>query len=211
MVDPTQIDRDPHGEAESLLPWYATGQLDTDDRAIVEAHLSSCAHCQRQLQVERKLIEQFQTLAPVDSGWERLRQRIQTPAPRRRAGLRETVVEAWHILTRPAVAALATAQVAFVALAAALLPSMTAPAYVALGDRPAAAPQANIIVMFRPEVTVADMRDTLKASDASLVGGPTAADAYLLRVPDNERPAVLDKLASNDDVMMAQPIDGAAR
>ena len=50
---------DSHREAEELLPWYATGQLDADDRALVEAHLSSCAHCQRQLQAERRMIDEF--------------------------------------------------------------------------------------------------------------------------------------------------------
>jgi anti-sigma factor RsiW len=208
-VNSNQLDRDPHAEAESLLPWYATGQLDATDRAVVEAHLSSCAHCQRQLQAERRLIDQFQSFAPVDSGWERLRQRIEMPALKRHPGIRQTALEAWHILTRPAVAALATAQVAFVALAATLLPSVT-PAYVALGDKPAAQP-ANVIIMFRPEATVADMRDALKNSGASLVGGPTAADAYLLRVPEKDRPAAIAKLSDDDDVMMAQPIDGAAR
>ncbi|HEY1143268.1 MAG TPA: zf-HC2 domain-containing protein [Sphingomicrobium sp.] len=209
-MNPNQIDNGAHREAEALLPWYATGQLDPEDRVIVETHLSSCAHCQRQLQAERRLIDQFQSAAPVDPGWERLRQRIAVPSPKQRRGVRETAAEVWHILTRPAVAALATAQVAFVALAATLLPSTT-PAYVALGDKPAAAPAANIIIMFRPEATVADMRDALKASGASMVDGPTAADAYLLRVADRDRSAALVKLGADDDVMMAQPIDGPAR
>lgn len=204
---------DSHREAEELLPWYATGQLDADDRALVEAHLSSCAHCQRQLQAERRMIDEFVSSAPeVDSGWARLRGRIDAPEPVRRRPLRQTLGEMWHILTRPAVAALATVQVALVAVAAMVIPSLSAPAYVALGEPPSATTSsANIIVMFRPEATEADMRDILKASGASLVGGPTAADAWLLHVPAKQRPDALAKLDATDDVMMAEPIDGVAQ
>ena len=38
---------DAHEEAEVLLPWYATGQLEPDERALVENHLKSCAECKR--------------------------------------------------------------------------------------------------------------------------------------------------------------------
>ena len=36
----------PHDEAEELLPWYATGQLEAVQRERVEAHLAECADCQ---------------------------------------------------------------------------------------------------------------------------------------------------------------------
>ena len=34
-------ERDDHREAEDLLPWYATGQLDAADRAFIDSHLDS--------------------------------------------------------------------------------------------------------------------------------------------------------------------------
>jgi anti-sigma factor RsiW len=202
---------DPHEQAEELLPWYATGQLDAGDRSIVEAHLLTCARCQRQLTVERKLIDGFQTVSPeVDSGWARLRGRIEAPVSRPCTSVGDFATDLWRLLTRPAVAALATAQLALLAVAAAIVPYFTTPAYEALGSSQAP-PSANAIILFRPEATVGDMRDTLKASGASLVGGPTAADAYLLHVPAGKRPAALEKLQADDDVMMAEPIDEATR
>jgi hypothetical protein len=42
-----------------------------------------------------------------------------------------------------------------------------------------------------------------------MVGGPTPADAYLLRVPPQRRAAALASLQADDDVQMAQPIDEA--
>jgi anti-sigma factor RsiW len=197
----------PHDQAEELLPWYATGQLDAADRALVEKHLASCARCERQLVAERALIHEFQGLTPeIDTGWAKLRGRIVTQ-PRSRPGIGAALAEFWELLKRPAVAALATAQVAFLAIGATILQWSSQPTYVALGSAPVAA-SANVIVMFRPEIREAELRGALESSGASLVGGPTEADAYLLHVPANTRPAAVEKLQKNANVTLAQPIDG---
>jgi len=201
--------RDPHEQAEELLPWYATGQLDEADRSIVEAHLAACARCQRQLAGERRMVDRFQSFSPeVDSGWARMRQRIEAPSAKRSNWIGETASDIWQMLKRPAVAVLATLQVGIVAVAAALAPSLSsAPAYVALGDKAAQAPSANIIILFRAQATEADMRLALRRSGASLIGGPTDADAYLLNVRNDQRPAALAELRANRSVVMAEPID----
>ncbi len=197
----------PHDQAEELLPWYATGQLDAADRALVEKHLASCARCERQLAAERALIHEFQGLTPeIDTAWAKLRGRI-VNQPRSRPGIGAALAELWELLKRPAVAALATAQVAFLAIGATILQWSSQPTYVALGSAPVAA-SANVIVMFRPEVREAELRGALESSGASLVGGPTEADAYLLHVPPNARPAAVEKLQKNANVTLAQPIDG---
>jgi anti-sigma factor RsiW len=203
--------RDPHEQAEELLPWYATGQLDDADHSIVEAHLAACARCQRQLAGERRMIDQFQSFSPeVDSGWARMRQRLEAPAAHRPSWIVRNAADFWQLLKRPAVAALATAQVALLAIAAAIAPSISsAPAYVALGEKAQPAPSANVIILFRPQATEAGMRTALRQSGASLVGGPTDADAYLLSVPAPQRTAALEKLRADGEVLMAEPIDGA--
>jgi hypothetical protein len=63
--------------------------------------------------------------------------------------------------------------------------------------------------MFRADATVEDVRSTLRIANASIVDGPTAADAYLLHVPPQQRNEALAKLRADDDVQMAEPIDGA--
>jgi anti-sigma factor RsiW len=205
--------RDAHEQTEALLPWYATGQLDDADRSIIEAHLSACARCQRQLAGERRMIEQFRSFSPeVDSGWARMRQRIEVPRQAPRNSLGRTAAEVWQMLKRPAVAALATGQVTLLAIAAAIASSLSgAPAYVALGDKAQPTPAANMIILFRPEATEEDMRLALRNSGASLVGGPTDADAYLLHVTPEQRSSALAKLHHDNDVLIAEPIDGAAR
>jgi anti-sigma factor RsiW len=218
MQDPNLIERPPHDEAEELLPWYATGQLDEADRAKVDAHLSSCAHCRQQLAVEHQLIDEFQAMSPeVESGWSRLKSRLEAPAPvvaapmaaaRRRPALRNPFAELWAMLSRPAVATLAVAQLAFVVFAGSLLLSLSKPSYRALGSAPVPA-AANVIVMFRADATIEDVRDTLKLAGASIVDGPTASDAYLLHVAPQQRATAIAKLKSNDNVQLAQPIDGS--
>lgn len=211
MAGPNLTERKPHDEAEELLPWYANGQLDEIDRAKVDAHLASCAYCRQQLTLERQLIDEFQAMTPeVESGWARLRNRIGTPAPliAPRPAKPSMLAEAWALLTRPAVAALATAQLALVVIAGGVLLSLSQPAYHVLGSAPAPS-SANIIVMFRADATELDLRNALDAAHASIVGGPTAANAYLLHVAPADRPAALAKLRSDDNVQLAQAVDGA--
>lgn len=214
MPNPIDSKVQPHHDAEELLPWYATGQLEGDELALVQEHLSSCAHCRRQLAFERRMIEEFAELTPeVDNGWARLRGRLEparTP-PRRESWTDRIGREAaavWRAFTRPAIAAIATVQLAFVGAAAVLLYSLSQPSYQALGS--ASPPQsANVIAMFSPDTTQSELNRLLRTNEAALVGGPTPTDAYLLRVPASERPTVLARLHADRHVLLAQPIDGA--
>src|SRR5436305_15001843 len=96
-----------HEEAELLLPWYATGQLEADEHARVENHLKSCAECNRLLALEHRMVEEFQELDPgIDSGWARLRGRIESQTPRRWPAAR-AARGVWNVLRQPAVSRLA--------------------------------------------------------------------------------------------------------
>ena len=203
----------PHDEAEALLPWYATGRLDTQDRAIVENHLQDCVQCQRQLFVERRIVDEYGTLVPqVESGWAKLRAAIDAPAQTTRPPLLQPLVEMWRSVTRPPVMGLVAAQAVFLLIGTGVFLSIERPQasqYHALGSAPAPT-QANVIVMFQGNTTEEQMRGALETSGASLVGGPTAADAYLLHVDPNKRPRALASLQSDRHVTLAQPIDGSA-
>jgi hypothetical protein len=108
------------------------------------------------------------------------------------------------------VAALAAAQLAFVVIAGGVLLSLSRPSYHALGSAPVAQ-SGNVLVIFRADATVEDIRDALHASSASIVGGPTSADAYLLRVPQQQRKIALAKLKADNQVQLAEPVDGSAQ
>jgi anti-sigma factor RsiW len=207
MAHPKLPSGGPHDEAEGLLPWYANGQLDAPDRARVERHLLACADCRQQLVVERRLIGEFQAMTPeAESGWARLRRQIEPPAPAR-VPARRPLAELWGILTRPAVATLAFAQLAFVVIAGGTLLSLSRPAYHVLGSAPVPA-AANMIVIFHADTTEGEIRQALGGAGASIVGGPTSADAYLLHVSPVERQNSVAKLQADGNVQLAQPIDG---
>ena len=209
MSDIIQTMIEPHHEAEELLPWYVTGQLGLEEQALVEEHVSSCAHCRRQLAFERRMIDEFASMAPeVESGWARLRRRLE---PEKRVSLWDRIARdagvAWQTFTRPAFAALAVAQLAFLSIAGTLVYSLSQPSYQALGSAPP--PQsANVIAMFRADTTESELAGLLRANGASLVGGPTPTDAYLIRVPQSSRQATLERLRADSHVLMAEPIDG---
>lgn len=197
----------PHDEAELLLPWYAMGQLDEADRVRFESHLYSCASCREQLSSERRLAGEFQVLNPeLESGWARILSRIEANAPVA-SPKPELFKEIWKLFARPAVASLAAAQLAFLILAGGLLLWLAQPAYHTLGSAPPPA-SANVIVIFNADASEEDARDALNGIGATIVGGPTSADAYLLHVTPSKRQAAIAKLQSNDNIEMAEPIDG---
>jgi len=209
MPEPSRSEIAPHHDAEELLPWYATGQLEGDDLALVDEHLSSCAHCRRQLAFERRMAGQIAALTPdVDAGWERLKRRIEPRREAWRDKARRGVSAVWQGFNRPAVAAFAFAQLAFVIVAGALLLSLSRPDYKALSSAPP--PQsANVIAMFSVDMTQSELTALLHSNGASLVDGPTPADAFLLHVPEQSRSAVISRLRADRHVVMAEPIDKA--
>lgn len=207
MSDPINL-IEPHHEAEELLAWYATGQLEGEELAFVEQHVSSCAHCRRQLAFDRRMVDEFAALTPdIDSGWARVRRRI---APRERwwDKAARDVPAVWRAFNRPAVAAFAVAQIGFVVVVGAILLPLTQPSYRTLNSAPP--PQsANVIAVFRADTTQVQLNSLLRANGASLVGGPTPTDAYLLRVPASGRQAALARLRGDRHVLMAEPVDAA--
>ena len=219
MPEQIHSETNTHKEAEELLPWYASGQLEPEEQALVEKHLASCAHCRRQLAFERRMIDEFAQMTPeIESGWARLKQRLQAPEPVRSSPrareswwdkLAAEGAGIWQSFSRPAIAAIAAVQLAFVGVAATLLYSLSQPSYQALGSTPP--PQsANVIAMFRADTTESELNALLRSNGASLVGGPTPTDAYLLRVAPKSRDTALARLRADDHVVMAQAIDGAS-
>lgn len=191
-----------HEAAQHLLPWYATGQLDAVDRRIVDAHLAECAECVAELQLERRLSAEVAGLpVDVDTGWNDFQQGFAiaaVPSAFQRFGdAFGRMFGGMRWVALPVAAMLCVGIVA--------LPGRP-PAYHALGSPPATA-QGNIIVVFRPDTSEAKLRQTLLASRAQLVGGPTAADAYVLHVPAGQRAAALAILRARANVIVAEPLD----
>lgn len=189
-----------HDEASELLPWFVTGQLDADEQAQVAAHVAGCAECQAEVAFQRQLeVEVARLPLDVERGWARMRGRIEAnddapPAPARRS-VRASWI-GWGVAATFAVVA-----------GAAWLPQGQDPQYAALGDGRAER-GGNAVVVFHPDTTERQMREALKAGEARLVDGPTAAGGYVLAVPAAKRTAVLAALRARTNVVLAEPIDG---
>ncbi len=76
--------------------------------------------------------------------------------------------------------------------------------YRALGAAPTAV-EANAVAVFRSDATNRQMREALHAVGATIVGGPTVTDAYLLRVA-NATPEVLARLKAQPGVLSAEAL-----
>jgi hypothetical protein len=184
-----------------------TGQLDAVEAARVEAHLDECAECEAEIRFEERLEAEVARLPlDVEQGWARMRQRLAEDRPGRRVANAITDRAPWLGWGVAAAMMLSIG----VIMSPALRPAAAPDAYHTLGAAPAAA-AGNVVVIFRPDTTERQMREALRASNARLVDGPTQADAYVLQIPAARRELALATLRARHEIVLAQPIDGAAR
>jgi anti-sigma factor RsiW len=199
-----------HDAAAELLPWYVTGQLAPEEAARVGDHVAGCAECQAEVAFQQRLEAEVARLPlDVERGWADMRGRIEanddTPLPVAARTGRTTAWIGWAVAATFAIVAGASwlPQIA--------APRPAAPEYAALGQAQADA-SGNVVVVFHPDTTERQLRAVLKAGEARIVDGPTAAGGYVLHVPVARRDAALTALRAQDRVVLAEPIEsGSAR
>ena len=196
---------DEHQAAQELLPWFVNGTLDADEAAQVGAHVAQCSACQADVAAQAQWRAAADGDAPrsdVERGWATFRTRLDArvaTSPRRRGAF------AWWRGLQVAVAV----QAAVILVMAFALVSTMKPAepYRALGSSMAV--DANAIIVFRADATQAETSAALRVAGARVVGGPTAADAYLLRLPEPVAPA-LARLRAARAVASVEALQGEA-
>lgn len=170
------LEGDEHASVQSLLPWYARGQLDEAEHLQVQRHLSGCAACRQELAAEGPLQTLMQGAAvgqagDVEAGLARLRPRLQPGSPPRQPMWLRWAPWAMGLQA----AALATGAVAWWA------GRPPAPAYEGLAAPGSAVVEADALVIFKPGVREDEVRALLLSQGATVVSGPTEAGAWLLR------------------------------
>lgn len=192
-----------HDELSELLPWFVTGQLSAEETARVEAHLADCAECQAEVAFEKRLTSEVARLPiDVERGWAQMRGRLEAndDAPPARSGGGRAAWLGWGLAATFAI-------VAGVSWLPQTQTRAQAPEYAALGAASAADASGNVVVVFHPDTTERQLRAVLKAGEARIVDGPTAAGGYVLHVDAARKAAALKVLRAQDRVVLAEPIE----
>jgi hypothetical protein len=100
------------------------------------------------------------------------------------------------------------AQCVVIAGLAVLWQSAPQPEYRVLGSGAAATP--DVVVVFKPDTSIGQVRQLLQATGARIVGGPTVTGAYLLDVDTAQASTLLAALRADPAVQLAEPLNGAA-
>lgn len=203
----------PHQEAQRLLPWLVNGRLDPEEASWLSSHVQGCDECRLEIQALREFqaryLEAPFVAVDVDAGWKRMRARLDSSRPPSPAGTR--LAAWWDARPRwqPVLLAAQAALIVVLALALRRAPGDTAqPAmYHTLG---AAAPAAQLVVVFDGDVREARLRRLLQATGARIIDGPSAAGAYTLAVSPAHVASVHDALQASPDVVLVERLDAGA-
>lgn len=206
MVDIIHLNDDPHAQTQLLLPWHVNGTLRDPEAAQVAQHLSECAECREDFEMETALAREVRSLpGDADRGWAALKAQVEkrAPTPPRPPLFNRRIPLRWALLAQ-------AASFAVLIPILALTLARPQPHYRTLGS--ASGPAAgNLIVIFKPEASEATLRTILTQSQARIVDGPTATDAYVLHVAADRRDAVLARLKGDRHISLAEAIDGDIR
>lgn len=206
-----QLGTDEHQAVQSLLPWYVNGSLEPVEAARVQDHLAECARCQADVAWQQRLRASSPADEPISNGdvdrhWAALSRRLASAgtAPRRPNAAASWFGARWL----PLAVGIQAAVVLALALAWLVAPQRDEP-FRALGAAPGAV-TANVLVVFRPTATEADIRRVLRANRAQLVGGPSVTDAYLLHLSALSHEA-LSRLRADSTVLRVESLEGETR
>jgi anti-sigma factor RsiW len=206
------LDASIHRTVQMLLPWFAADRLNTEERAMVQAHLEICTRCKADVDWQRKLqmVEPGRIAAlDVDHAWSQLLPQLDgvRPRPRRRT-FSELVRHLWPSDPSWMRWALAAQMVLIVGLISITIPQYgERAAYHVLGAPGSSA--SNVVVVFKPSTTEQDLRRILQANGARVADGPTATGAYLLKISDTRLTSAISELRSEPAVVLAESLESA--
>jgi len=208
-----------HSETDRLLPWFVNDTLEHDERVLVEHHLAECAHCRGEVATLRQLQTLHADAAPAadaSASFQRLRGRLRARGTAQRTSRWQSVRRGWTLTPPWLRSAVAVQAVVVLVLAVALIgPDRQDARYRTLGDAaPAVTLQEDVrqlVVVFDPRISQAQMRQLLRASQARIIDGPSDAGAYVLAVPAARASSIRDALRAAPGVTMVERLDPVER
>jgi anti-sigma factor RsiW len=190
-----------HVQVDRLLPWYANGTLEDDERAQVEQHLAECAQCQREVRWLRALHGDFAEQAKQDGAL------LETPHPRRYEGMpsKPSRLSLFQGHRGRWLALLAALQAMVILVLGTLVFTGQRAPY-----RTLSAPSdhgALLAVSFDSRTSEAQLRQLLRAQNARIVGGPTEDGTYVVRVPEERELAARKAWLGSTHVTLVEELD----
>ena len=200
-----------HQRAFELLPWLINGTLAGAERESVETHVRDCVTCRIALREQQRLrgAVRGQPIVPLASahGFQELQRELERRAPARRSRLFGAAFAPRAALAAAALGAAAVTLLAWLAATGAL--DRSSADYTTLAS---AAPgsDAQVDLVFASWVTENDMRALLSDIDGTIVGGPSPAGRYTVRLGTPPRSAaetaaLLERLSRDHRVRFAGP------
>ncbi len=191
-----------HRTTLELLPWYVNGTLAGGERAQVEAHLSACLPCRRELEAQRALQSAVSVL-PQDPELSRALARVHAQLDAAERGLLRRLWDGSHPLLRGAVAVQLVLSVGLTALLVLRSPPAE---YRTLSAGAGTQEATGIAVMFNDGRSEQEVRGVLTQLGVRIVDGPTADGAYTLEVDAARRDSALAALREHAAVKLALPV-----
>jgi anti-sigma factor RsiW len=182
---------DQHSAVDQLLPWYANGTLEEEERARVERHLAECEVCRDEVAFLRDVggvasdivaatpavpDALGKTLARIDD-WEAARR------PSLAARVKGFVAQLFDVPATPRLVLMTQAALILVLGTMLVVSRSQQPSFTTLsgGNDGTGAPRLTVI--FEPGATEEAIRQALRQVGGTLVSGPSAAGVYVVGLP----------------------------
>jgi len=182
-----------HRMVDALLPWYVNETLDREERELVAHHLDECAQCRHEVEWLRGLHAACIACAEQDEHSE-----VFDVLRRPRKASRGSAA-AWRFA--------AAAQLAVIAVLGWKLWTTddTSAQYRTLAGQGAIL-TGNVVVVFDATAPEGEMRRLLQSVGARIVGGPTAANGYVLAIPADSQARGIEQLRASKIVRLAETL-----
>jgi RNA polymerase sigma-70 factor (ECF subfamily) len=191
-----QLHANVHRLVDALLPWYVNSTLSREEHGLVTRHLEACAQCRRRGRLVARAARCVRRMRC--RGWRIARL---FDALRRRQTSSRLPERVWRVA--------AVAGLVLVTLFAWRLWTVdeTFAPYRTLGAQDTLA-NGSVVVVFDAAARESEMRGLLQSVGARIVGGPTAANGYLLAIPDAARARAIEQLRAARIVKLAEALGG---
>jgi hypothetical protein len=209
---------DAHEKVWELIPWFVNGRLGAEESVTVEAHLTECARCREECELQNQIHDRMRNDAAVafatEASFRKMEDRLQSSG----AALKPRATSGSQRVVMALAAALALESVALVAWGAwSWMGNRTEEArYVTLSsDGGAVAPKTNgtlVRVVFAESVALSEVERLLRVTEARVVDGPTERGVYTIELRGATELSAdrLRALRGSELVRFAEPVNAGA-